>query len=62
MHRTDTIDYLIVMSGEMEMELEIGNVHLTAGDVIVQRGTLHNWVNTGTEPCCVAAVLIDASG
>ncbi len=62
MHRTDTIDYLIVMSGEMDMELQTETVHLTTGDVIVQRGTLHNWVNTGTEPCRVAAVLIDASG
>ena len=62
MHRTETIDYLIVMSGEMDMELESSTVHLTAGDVIVQRSTLHNWVNIGTEPCRVAAVLIDASG
>ncbi len=60
MHRTDTIDYVIVMSGEMDMELETERVHLTAGDVIVQRGTLHNWVNNGSEPCRVAAVLIDA--
>jgi quercetin dioxygenase-like cupin family protein len=60
MHRTDTIDYVIVMSGEMDMDLETERVHLTAGDVIVQRGTLHNWVNNGSEPCRIAAVLIDA--
>ena len=60
MHRTETIDYLVVISGEMDMELESSTVHLTAGDVIVQRGTLHNWVNNGTEPCRIAAVLIDA--
>ena len=59
MHRTDTIDYLVVMSGEMDMELETGTVHLNAGDVIVQRGTLHNWVNNGAEPCRIAAILID---
>ena len=59
MHRTDTIDYVVVISGEMEMELETGAVHLNAGDVIVQRGTLHNWVNNGTEPCRVAVVLVD---
>ena len=59
MHRTDTIDYLVVMSGEMDMELETGTVHLNAGDAIVQRGTLHNWVNNGIEPCRIAAILID---
>ena len=62
MHSTETIDYLVVISGEMNMELESSTVHLTAGDVIVQRGTLHNWVNNGSEPCRIAAVLIDASG
>lgn len=60
MHRTDTIDYLVVISGEMDMELETGRVRLNAGDVIVQRGTLHNWVNNGAEPCRIAAILIDA--
>lgn len=59
MHRTDTVDYIVVMSGEMDMELETGALHLSAGDVMVQRGTLHNWVNNGTEPCRVAVVLVD---
>jgi quercetin dioxygenase-like cupin family protein len=60
-HRTDSIDYAVVMSGEIDMELEQGDfVHLKAGDVLVQRGTIHNWVNTGTEPCRIAFVLIDA--
>jgi quercetin dioxygenase-like cupin family protein len=60
-HRTDSVDYAVVMSGEIDMELEEGNfVHLNAGDVVVQRGTLHNWVNNGTEPCRIAFVLIDA--
>jgi quercetin dioxygenase-like cupin family protein len=62
MHRTDTIDYLVVMSGEMDMELETGPVHLKAGDVMVQRGTLHNWVNNGSDPCRIAAILIDGRG
>ena len=62
MHSTDTVDYLVVMSGEMDMELESGAVHLHAGDVLVQRGTLHNWVNNGTEPCRIAAILIDGRG
>lgn len=59
-HRTDSIDYLIVMSGEIDMELDDASVHLTAGDVLVQRGTIHNWVNRGSEPCVIAVVLIDA--
>lgn len=60
MHRTDSIDYAVVMSGEIDMELDDSTVHLKAGDVVVQRGTIHNWKNTGTEPCVIAFVLIDA--
>jgi quercetin dioxygenase-like cupin family protein len=59
MHKTDTVDYVFVMSGEMDMVLEKETVHLRPGDVIVQRGTLHNWVNNGTQTCRIAAVLID---
>jgi len=60
-HRTDTIDYAVVISGEIDMELDDGvSAHLKAGDVIVQRGTIHNWVNNGTEPCVIAFVLIAA--
>jgi len=60
MHRTDTIDYQIVLSGEIDMLLDDDEVHLTAGDIVVQRGTNHAWVNRGTEPCLIAAVQIDA--
>lgn len=59
-HRTDSIDYIIVMSGEIDMDLDDSTVHLKAGDVLVQRGTIHNWINRGTQPCVVAAILIDA--
>jgi mannose-6-phosphate isomerase-like protein (cupin superfamily) len=59
-HRTDSIDYAVVMSGEIDMELDDTSVHLKAGDVLVQRGTIHNWVNNGTEPCQIAFILIDA--
>ena len=61
-HRTDTVDYIIVMSGEIDMELEPGGqeVHLKAGDVMVQRGTVHNWINRGTESCVMAVILIHA--
>jgi len=59
-HRTDSIDYAVVMSGEIDMEIDNTAVHLKAGDVVVQRGTIHNWVNRGSEPCVMAFVLIDA--
>jgi quercetin dioxygenase-like cupin family protein len=59
-HRTDSVDYAVVMSGEVDMELDDTTVHLKAGDVLVQRGTIHNWVNRGTQPCVIAFVLIAA--
>ncbi|HTH99078.1 MAG TPA: cupin domain-containing protein [Stellaceae bacterium] len=60
-HRTDSIDYAIVISGEIHMELDKGEVvALKAGDVLVQRGTIHNWENRGGVPCVIAFVLIDA--
>ena len=59
-HRTSTIDYAVVISGEIDMELDEGTVHLEAGDVLVQRGTIHNWVNRGSVPCVIAFVLIAA--
>jgi quercetin dioxygenase-like cupin family protein len=48
------------MSGEIDMELDDTTVHLKAGDVLVQRGTIHNWVNRETAPCVIAFVLIAA--
>jgi quercetin dioxygenase-like cupin family protein len=60
-HRTDSIDYAVVISGEIDIELEKGSeVHLKAGDVLVQRGTVHNWINRGKAPCVIAFALIDA--
>jgi quercetin dioxygenase-like cupin family protein len=60
-HRTDSLDYAVIMKGEIDMELETGEItHLKAGDVVVQRGTVHNWINNGTEPCVIAFVLIAA--
>jgi len=59
-HRTDSIDYITVISGEIDMELDDSIVHLKAGDVMVQRGTIHNWVNRGTTPCVLTVVLIAA--
>ena len=59
-HRTDSIDYAVVISGEIDMVLDTETVHLKAGDVLVQRGTIHNWANNGTEPCKIAFILIDS--
>jgi quercetin dioxygenase-like cupin family protein len=61
-HRTDSIDYGIVMSGELWMQLDEEEVHLKAGDVVIQRGTMHNWENRGTEPCVMAFILIATAG
>jgi quercetin dioxygenase-like cupin family protein len=59
-HRTDSVDYAVVMSGEIDMVLDVGTVHLKAGDVLVQRGTVHNWINNGSVPCVIAFTLISA--
>jgi hypothetical protein len=48
------------MSGEIDMDLDGTIVHLKAGDVLVQRGTIHNWINKGTEPCVIAFTLVSA--
>ncbi len=60
MHRTRTLDYAIIMSGEIDMMLDDKTVHLKAGDVVVQQATNHAWLNHGTEPCRVIFVLMDA--
>ena len=61
MHRTETVDYAILLKGECDLELDDGkSVHMKPGDIVVQRGTMHAWVNNGTEPCVFAFVLIDA--
>ena len=60
MHRTRSIDYAVVISGEIDMLLDDSEVHLEAGDTLVQRGTNHAWVNRGKESCRIAFVLIDA--
>ena len=61
-HRTETIDYALVVSGELEMELDGAVVKLRQGDVVVQQNTMHNWVNRGTEACVVAFVLVPLRG
>lgn len=61
MHRTNSIDYGIVIAGTIDLELDDGAVkHLRPGDVVVQRGTMHAWVNNSAQWCRMAFVLIDA--
>ena len=59
-HRTESIDYAVVLAGEIDMELDGETVQVRAGDVLAQRGTVHNWVNRGVEPCVIAFVLVAA--
>jgi mannose-6-phosphate isomerase-like protein (cupin superfamily) len=60
MHRTRTVDYAIIMSGEIDMMLDTGTVHLKAGDVVVQQATNHAWLNHSKEPCRIAFTLMDS--
>ncbi len=60
MHRTNSVDYAVVIDGEIDMLLDESEVHVKAGDVVVQRGTNHAWANRGDKPCSIAFVLIDA--
>jgi len=59
-HRTRTIDYVIVLEGEIDLLLDDGEVRLAAGDVVVQRGTNHAWINRGNSVCRLGMVFIDA--
>ena len=61
MHRTETVDYAILLKGECDLEFDSGEVvHMSPGDIVVQRGTMHAWVNTGSVPAVFAFILIDA--
>ena len=60
MHRTRTVDYAIIMSGEIDMMLDQETVHVKAGDVVVQQATNHAWINRGKEPCRIIFVLMDS--
>ena len=59
MHRTETVDYGIVLDGEIVLVLDGGEVALKAGDVVVQRGTSHAWANRSDRICRMAFILID---
>jgi hypothetical protein len=60
MHRTRSVDYAVVLSGEIDMMLDDSVVHLKPGDTIVQQATNHAWVNHGTEMCRILFVLMDS--
>ena len=59
--RAETLDYALLLSGECDLELDSGEiVHMKPGDIAVQRGTMHAWVNNGTAPAVFAFILVDA--
>jgi len=60
MHRTRSVDYAVILSGEIDMMLDDSVVHLKPGDVVVQQATNHAWINRGTQPCRILFVLMDA--
>lgn len=60
MHKTSSVDYAIVLSGEIWAILEEGEALMRAGDVLIQRATSHSWSNRSDSPCIVAFILIDA--
>ncbi len=61
MHQTDTLDYIIILSGELVLIMDEGETILKPGDIVIQRGTNHAWSNRSNEPCIQLAILIDAS-
>jgi mannose-6-phosphate isomerase-like protein (cupin superfamily) len=61
LHRTDSIDYKVIISGEVTMYLDDSKVVCRQGDVIISRGTNHTWINEGTDPCRSVTVLVDAN-
>lgn len=60
LHRSDTVDMVTVMSGECYCVLEEGEVHLTPGDTVILRGSVHAWSNRSTQPCMVASLMMGA--
>jgi uncharacterized cupin superfamily protein len=61
MHRTKTIDYIVVVSGEIYCVMEDTEVHLKAGDTLVQRETNHAWENRSDQPCTIICIMLDIS-
>lgn len=61
MHKTETLDYIIILSGELYLIMDEGETLLKPGDIVIQRGTNHAWSNRSKEPCIQLAILLDAS-
>jgi hypothetical protein len=61
MHRTHSIDYALILEGEIDMLLDDSEVHCKAGDVVIQQGTNHAWANRSGAPCTIAFILIGAT-
>ena len=59
MHRTETVDYGIVLEGEVTLILDVGETVVRAGDIVIQRGTNHGWANRSGKNCRIAFILID---
>ena len=62
MHKTETLDYIIILSGQIYLILEEKETLLNPGDIVIQRGTNHAWSNRSSEPCIQLAILLDAAG
>jgi quercetin dioxygenase-like cupin family protein len=60
MHKTDSVDYIVLLKGEVTALMDVGSVAMKPFDVLIQRGTNHGWVNYGDEPALLVAVLVDA--
>jgi hypothetical protein len=60
MHRTRTVDYAVVLSGEIDMMLDDTVIHIKSGDVVVQQATNHAWINRSAQPCRILFVLVDS--
>jgi len=61
-HSTETLDYIIVIAGQLTLLYGGEEITLAPGESVVQQGTPHGWANRGEEPCVIAAILIDAAG
>ena len=61
MHRTETVDYGIMLEGELTLIMDVGETVIRAGDIVIQRGTNHGWANRSGKPCRIAFVLIDGT-
>jgi hypothetical protein len=61
MHRTETVDYGIVLEGELTLILDVGETTVRAGDIVIQRGTNHGWANRSGRHCRIAFILVDGA-